>query len=265
MKKILTILIALTIMTICSCGTKENYKRVSADLSMQESPMPKQKTPEKVENEVERKIIKEGEISFETANINQTKVLITKTVQELNGYISKDNVTDYSDKLEYRLVIRVPSDKFDLLLKTISESADKLDSKNVDVLDVTAEYIDMEVRIKTKKQLEDRYKDLLKLASKVDEILNIEKEIGQLRTEIESAEGQMKYLQDRISFSTLTVNYYQKTTSAFHFSSKFGKAITGGWDSFLWFLIGLTHFWTFILIGCGIGTYFYLRQKRKKK
>lgn len=264
MKNILTILTVTAVLTIYSCGQKQEYKGVSADLAMQEPTQTNQKTPEKVENAVDRKIIKEGEISFETANINETKTLITKTVQELNGYISKDNVNDYSDKLEHRLVIRVPSDRFDLLLKTISESADKLDSKNVDVLDVTEEYIDIDARIKTKKELEDRYKELLKQARKVDEILTIEKEIGQLRTEIESVEGQMKYLKDRISFSTLTVTYYQKTNSAFRFSSKLGQALKSGWDGFLWFLIGLTHLWTFILIAL-VTIYLFIRRRRNKK
>lgn len=264
MKNILTILTAMAVLIIYSCGQKQEYEGVSADLAMQEPIQTNQKTPEKIENALDRKIIKEGEISFETANINETKSLITKTVQELNGYISKDNVNDYSDKLEHSLVIRVPSDRFDLLLKTISESADKLDSKNVDVLDVTAEYIDIDSRIKTKKELENRYKELLKQATKVEEILTIEKEIGQLRTEIESVEGQMKYLKDRISFSTLTVTYYQKTNSAFRFTSKLGQALKSGWDGFLWFLIGLIHLWTFILIGLVI-IYLIIRRRNKKK
>lgn len=260
MKKLLTILATFSIL-IYSCGQREKYKGTSADIVQKEAD---QQSTEKAETKVERKIIKEGEISFETASINETESLITKTVESLNGYISKDNAVNYPDKIEHRIVIRVPSDKFDLLLKKLSESVDKFDSKNIDVLDVTEEYIDIDTRIKTKKELENRYKELLKQTNKVDEILNIEKEIGQLRTEIESVEGRMKYLQDRISYSTLTATYYQKTTSAFRFATKFGQAIKSGWDGFLWFLIGLTHLWTFIIIGVVV-LYFVIRQQRKKK
>lgn len=264
MKKIITILSALAVLTIFSCRQKESSGVVPADYAIRESSVTEKKAPEKIDNPVVRKIIKEGEISFETADVNQTKSLIVKTVQELNGYISKDNVSNYSGKPEHRLVIRVPSDKFDLLLNKISESADKLDSKNVDVLDVTAEYIDIDARIKTKKELEDRYKELLKQATKVDEVLSIEKEIGLLRTEIESVEGQMKYLEDRISYSTLIVTYYQKADSAFGFASKLGQALKSGWSDFLWFLIGLTHLWVFILIGLAAVS-LIIRQRRKKK
>ena len=265
MKRILVVFAILTSFAFCSCGTSsKEYRGTSADIASKEVQKVEQKETEKVDNTLERKIIKEGEISFETSNISETKTLIVKTVNELNGYISKDNVTDYSDKLEHRLVIRIPSDKFDLLLKNISETADKLDSKNVDMLDVTEEYIDIDARIKTKKELQDRFKELLKQATKLDEIINIEKEIGQLQTDIESVEGRMKYLKDRISFSSLTVTYYQKTSSAFRFSTKFELALKSGWNGFLYFLIALSHLWTFILIACAIGLYFMIQRKRKQ-
>jgi hypothetical protein len=242
----------------------QEYKGTSADLASQVLQKTEQNEPENVGKSVERKIIKEGQLSFETAKVSETKNLIVSAVQELNGYISKDNVNDYSDRLEHRLVIRIPSEKFDLLLNKVSESAEKLDSKNIDVIDVTEEYIDIDTRIKTKKELENRYKELLKQATKIDEILSIERELAQLRSDIESVEGRMNYLKDRISYSTLTVTYYQKTASAFRFTSQFGQALKQGWSSFLWFLIGLTHLWTFILIAGVTGAYFFFRYKRNK-
>lgn len=258
---IFTLLIALA---FCSCGSKENFKQAADTANLSEPPSINQQANNKVENITERKVIKEGEIKFEVADIIKTKSLIAKTVQELNGYISKDEVFDYSDKLEHRLVIRVPGEKFDLLLSKVSESAEKLDSKNINILDVTEEYIDIETRVKTKKEIEDRYKILLKQATKVEEILSIEKEIGKLREEIESIEGRLRYLKDRISLSSLTVTYYQKTNSAFGFSSKFGQAIRNGWDGFLLFCIGVTNLWVFILLAI-LGAYIYMRFKRTKK
>lgn len=268
MKKIIPIIVVVFTLVISSCSQKEESKGVTSELPMSEPPTEsstsREKTIDKTETQIERKVIKEGEINFETSNILKTKTLIAKTVQELNGYISKDNVNDYSDKIEHRLIIRVASEKFDPLLNKISESADKIDNKNIEVLDVTEEYIDIEARIKTKKELQNRYKELLVKAVKVEEILSIEKEIGQLQTEIESVEGRMKYLKDRISFSTLTVIFYQKTAAAFRFTNKFGEALKSGWSAFLWLLIGMTHLWTFIIIGGAIGTYFFIKQKRKK-
>jgi len=260
MKKVITILTVLAVLTICSCSQAKQESNVAQ--SVEVSLQPDEQKSDKVET-VDRKIIKQGEIKFETADVDKTKSLILQTVQELNGYISKDNAYSYSDRLEHRLTIRIPADKFDLLLKNISESAKKLDSKNVDVLDVTEEYIDIDARIKTKKDLQNKYLELLKRATKVEEILNIEKEIGNLQTEIESVEGRMKYLKDRITFSTLTVTYYQETTSPFGFSSKFVEGIKNGWSVFLWFIVGLSYLWVFLF--AAIVTIYVVRLYRKRK
>jgi len=217
---------------------------------------------------VERKIVKKGSIRFATENVNETKSLITRTVQELNGYISEDKVDGYSNRVEHRLTIRVPADKFDLLLETISESAEKLDSKIIELLDVTEEYIDIAARTRTKKELQNRYTELLERATTVEEVLNIEREIGKLQTEIESVEGRMRYLHDRIAFSTLNVAYYQRVqeTAVPFFFSESKDAIKNGWDGFLWFIIGVLHFWVFILIGAiSVMIYFVVLRKKKKR
>lgn len=195
-----------------------------------------------------RKIIKTGEITFHTPNATETKTIISKSVVELNGYIAEDNVYDYGNRIENRVLIRIPADNFEKLLEQISNNIDKLDSKNITSLDVSEEFIDIESRIKTKKELENRYLELLKKANNVEEILAIEKEIGTLRTEIESIEGRLKFLQDQVSYSTLTVVYYEKTSSSFGFNSKLSDAMKNGWTNLLWFFIGIINLWPFILL-----------------
>jgi hypothetical protein len=199
--------------------------------------------------DIQRKIIKEGNIRFETTNSEKTRGIILSSVKENNGYISSDNASNYDGNTEYRMTIRVPSDHFDRLLEDISRSAQKLDSKNINALDVTEEFVDIEARIKAKKELEDRYRELLKKAVKVDEMLTIEREIGTLRTDIESIEGRLRYLKSKVAYSTLTVVFYEKTASSFGFWHKFVHAIQNGWTNVLWFFIGLTHLWPFLLIG----------------
>ena len=265
MKKIMTILTVLTALAICSCSPQMQADNLSeAVLLTEESSVvyEKDQQSDKIET-AGRKIIKRGNISFQTADVNQTKSFIALVVQGLNGYLTKDNAYDYSDRFEHSLTIRIPADNFDLLLKNISESVEKLDSKNIDMLDVTEEFIDIEARIKTKKELQNKYIELLKRATKVEELLNIEKEIGILQTEIESVEGRMKYLKDKIAFSTLTVIYYQKTSSPFGFSSKFVDGVKNGWSVFLWAIVGLSYLWVFILIA-GMTIYIFRQLKKKK-
>ena len=264
MKQLVRLLTLLFLAAIYSCQSNEKQAGFAADAAPEKSFKTEEKEPSPEKPILERKIIKEGEITFETSNSKETKEIISKNVSEFKGYISKDNVFDYKDKVEYSVTIRVPADKFELLLDRISRNAKKLDSKNINALDITEEFIDVEARLKTKKELENRYKELLKQANKVEEILTIEREIGNLRTEIESIEGRLKYLNDRVSFSTLTAVFYERAGSSFGFNSKFGQAIQNGWTNLLWFFVAMTSLWPFIVITL-IAFIVYRRQKSRNK
>lgn len=116
--------------------------------------------------------------------------------------------------------------------------------------------------LKQKKELENRYKEFLKQATKVEGMLTIEKKMGHLRNAIEPVEGQMKCLKVRISYSTLKVIFFQKTDSAFRFSSKLGQAFYSGWDYFSWFLVGLAQHWLLSLI-VGVSLFLIIRREIK--
>lgn len=254
----------ITVLALCSCNTSaDNKERVSAVYLMDNETV-NQPNTDKIEPLTERKIIKTGEISFETSDLNETESLITSTVAEMGGYVSDDNVYSDESRITHRMTLRVPADKFDQLLNKISESAKKLDRKTISANDVTEEFIDTEARIKTKKELENRYKELLTKAKNVEDLLSIEKEMGTLRTEIESMEGRLRYLKDQVSLSSLTIEFYQITTSSFGFFSKLGRAFLTGWNWLQAFIIGLIHLWPFILL-IGGGVFIILRIARKRK
>lgn len=196
----------------------------------------------------DRKIIKEGNIRFETSSVKETQAIIKKTVTDLGGYIGDENVFNYEDRIEQTVTVRVPEDKFDQLVEKISGTAERIESKNITSRDVTEEFIDVEARIKTKKDLEARYKELLKQANRVDEMLNIEAEMGKLRSEIESLEGRLNYIKNRVELSSLSITYYERVSSPFRFFSKFFQALKNGWTYLLWFIIILVSLWPFILI-----------------
>ncbi|MBS4035266.1 MAG: DUF4349 domain-containing protein [Ignavibacterium sp.] len=218
-----------------------------------------------VSSSVDRKIIKDGNIRFETSSVKETQSFIKQTVNELGGYIGDEKVFDYKERIEHNITVRIPENKFDFLVEKISETAEKIDSKTINSKEVTEEFIDVEARVKTKKELEARYKEILTQANRVDEILNIEREIGKLRSEIESLEGRLNYLKNRVALSSLTITYYEKTTSPFGFFSKFFQALKNGWNYLLWFIIILTSLWPFILIVVLVLVVVNTINKKKKK
>lgn len=134
------------------------------------------------------------------------------------------------------------------MLREILLLGKDVDNLAVQVQDVTEEYIDAEARLKNKRELEARYRELLKQAKTISDILAIESNLNQVRSDIESIEGRLNYLKNQVSFGTIQLRYYQHKEKEDGFFAKVGPAISNGWSSLLKFLIGLLHIWPFLLL-----------------
>ncbi len=215
---------------------------------------------------VERKLIKEGTVEFESDDLQTTKKTIIQSVNKYKGYISSDREYKSPDRKTNIIVIRVPSDNFDNLLQDATLGVSNFDVKDINVLDVTEEFLDINARLKTKKELEARYLSLIKQTKNITEVIAIEKQIGELRADIESVEGRLKYLQNNVSFSTLTITSYQNVPDQNEFTQKFKNGFGNGWDNLIWFFVGLTNIWPFIIIIILLIFGFrYYKKRRSKK
>ncbi len=210
-----------------------------------------------------RKLIRNGNLDFKTNDVKKTKVEIEKISNELKGYISAENENNYGDRLQYNQTIRVPADQFDNLVTRLESLALKVENKSINTQDVTEEFIDVEARLKTKKELEARYSEILKQAKTVADILAIESQIATVRSEIESMTGRLNYLKNQVSFSTLQVSYHEIIGTDFGFASKFIESLKGGWDNLLTFLIFLVNLWPFVI--AAIAIFIWWRRRKKSK
>lgn len=213
--------------------------------------------------QVERKLIKEGSMRFQCDDVLKTKVDVDRIIGQLGAYTSNEGKDSYGDNLNYRQTIRVPADKFDTLVSELEKLAVKVEHKDINTRDVTEEFIDLETRLKTKKELELRYLEILKQARKVEEVLSVEREIGNVRGEIESMEGRLNYIKNLVSFSTLNLSYYQYIETDFGFGSKLVRSFGNGWKNLLSFVIGVMSLWPFVLL-CAGGVWLLIRRRRRK-
>lgn len=212
-----------------------------------------------------RKIIKTGDIEFQTSSLSKTRNRINEAINQSEGYISSENESTYDGRVQQRIVIRVPADNFDRLVAAVTQGVGKFDRKHIEARDVTEEFLDITARLRIKKETEKRYLQLLSKANTVKDILAIEKQISELRAEIESIEGRLKYLNDRIAYSTLTVTFYEIVSAPVGFAHKFKLGIQNGWNNFVWFLVGIVNIWPFIILGIMgiVGIRFYIKRKKK--
>lgn len=152
----------IILLLFASCNSSDNKNNLSTDFTSSQKSVESFSNQESTDISVDRKIIKEGNIRFETDDVSKTQNEIRKIVSELGGYIGNENSFNYEGSIEYTLTARVPEDKFNLLIEKVSSLAVKIDSKNINVSDVTEEFIDVEARIKQRKNLKPGIKSFLK-------------------------------------------------------------------------------------------------------
>lgn len=219
---------------------------------------------------VQRQVIKQGDISFQSKNVAADYEQVKKLVASFRAQIEHENQSKEYDRMTYHLTIRVPSKHYDSLLNTLASIAWRLDNKSSNAEDVTEQYYDLETRIKNKKALEARYLELLKQTKTMRDILEIENSLNNVRSEIESMEGRFRYLKNQISMSTIRVQMYEMLPAAEYqsprksFIERLTEGMGKGWNGFLSFMVVVVSLWPFwILFGLVVWGIRAWRKRRK--
>jgi len=223
--------------------------------------------PDKREDAIDKKIIRNANLKFQSENPDDTYLQIGKTAKKFNAIIENDSQEKSDSEISRTLIIRVPSPNFEPFLSEIGKGVAYFDTRDITSRDVTEQYIDSETRLKNKRVLETRYLELLKKAGKVSEILEIEKELSGVREEIESKEAQLKYLQSQVSMSAVTVSFYKPISRGngvtISYGAKMWNAVAEGFYGFSGFLLGLLYIWPFITIL--VVLFFVFRKKLRRR
>lgn len=218
----------------------------------------------KQEPSLDRKLIKTGFLKLSVGDIAQTRDEIEKICKTHSAYISSESQSNYDNRLEFEHVIRIPAGNFDEVVKKLEGLGSEVIHRNILTQDVTEEFIDKEARIKTKRELENRYREILKQAKLVSDMLSIEAQLNHVRADIEAMEGRLTYLRNQVAYSTLTVSYQEHIGAESAFGSKTVAAFSNGWDMLLVLLIGLVNIWPLILLFSVI-LYFAMKRNRARR
>jgi hypothetical protein len=162
----------------------------------------------------DKKIIKTANINLELKDYNSFNNNIHKSLKSYSAYVSAEDQQSTNDKTENKLVIKVPVAQFEDLVNSLAGDGIKVIEKNITSEDVTGEVVDTKSRLEAKKEVRDRYLELLKEAKNMKDILAVQDEINSTQEDIESADGRVAYLQHDAAFSTINLDYYQYLTVA---------------------------------------------------
>ena len=218
-----------------------------------------------------KKIIKDGSISIKVKDVEAAKKRIDAIVKAHDAYYENESFENYDLRVTYNLKVRVPSKQFEAFLKASEKGDGEIINKNINARDVTEEYMDGEIRLNSKKLFRNRYNQLLEKAGKVDDILAIEENIQTLQEEIESQEGQLKFLDDQITYSTLEITLFTEkpitkpTETEDTFFERLKTSLVNGWDTLVNFVLWcmMQWPWYFVIVALIVMIKIYLRRRRK--
>lgn len=213
------------------------------------------------------KIIKVGYMKFEVGDLNNTKQKIDSLLKVYKGYYENENFTNSGYMITYSLTLRIPNADFEPFVKHLEKGVGHLQSKNINAQDVTEEYVDVNIRLENNLAYLRRYKEILKSARSVKEILEVEEKIRVIEEEIDSKKGRIKYLDNQVSYSTLNLELNEIITSKVTNNPNLGRriinAFTQGIHGLLDVIVGLVYMWPLWLIIAGF--WFGWRKWRKRR
>ena len=280
--KHLTYLISIWLFLAACSGSNNDYSAPSEPeysksdmLAITDDALMETTTPEiksttnnitETDTKIEKQIIKTANISIQVENFKKARTSLDALLKKYNAYIADEYEETNSYQITSNIIIRVKSDNFDSLLNNVSGLAVHVNSKHIKLSDVTEEFIDISLRLKNKKKVEQQYLEILKKARTINEILQVNEHIRVIREEIESKEGRLKYLKNQVSLSTINLSIIQNIESQDFpsFGHKLYKAFEGGWEGILIFALGLVYLWPFILI-LSITIWLIIRYRKKRK
>ena len=237
---------------------------------------------ETIAQAVERKIIKDGELTLEVASPAEMQRQVTSIAEANSGYVvtSESKQRESNDGkpplLDITLVLRVPAARFGPVYDQVQALSKTITQQKTTGQDVTEEFIDLEAHIKTQKALEAQFLEIMKRAGKIEDALEVQRQIAGVRAEIEKLEGRKRFLENRSSLSTITVNLKSPGPGLVVNTSGFGRSVKDAISEsvevggaivlflirFVIVMIPLTLF-VFLPVGL-VGRYFARRARRYK-
>lgn len=154
----------------------------------------------------DRKIIKNATISLQVKDVSASLDELTGLAKGLNGYVSNLQTRYSGDELYVQATITVPAAEFESTMIKLRGMAARVVSENISSQDVTEEYVDLDAQLRSLQASEAQLLALMGKAVKVDEILAVQRELNNVRTQMERVKGRMNFIQKKSDMATINVS-----------------------------------------------------------
>jgi hypothetical protein len=190
---------------------KDNEKAPASEAQTEFVEERPEATPSTVGPTVNRKLVRNATAELEVGNFDESIQKITTFASEEKGYVATTSSEKQANgKLRGEIVVKVLPDNLDRFLGKL-RGIGELKNQALTTEDVTKAYFDTESRLKNARLMEQRLVEILKTKSKdVADLLEVEKELGRVREQIETMQGELKFMDSQVAFATVTITLAEK-------------------------------------------------------
>jgi len=218
---------------------------------------------------IDRKIVRTGSMTMEVADIGKSQADIAGIAVQYDGYVVSSNLNADKENPRGFISFRVPAGKFNDALARLRELAVKVNYENTNSQDVTEQYTDLKAQLSNYEATEAQYLELLKKADNVKDMLEVQRELSNVRGNIERIKGRMQYLERTSDTSLIEVTLTKSVPigeSTWDISGVFKGAVDGLIAfgkvllSILIWLLVFSPVWIIVLV-----VIFVIRRRNKAK
>jgi hypothetical protein len=155
---------------------------------------------------IPRKIIYDARIDLLVKSLESAERAILDLIKDHNGFLAESNLAAQTGtQRDATWRVRVPVDHFDSFVSAVGKLGE-VRTNHVGSQDVTEAFADLDARIRNKQEEEKRLlKHLSDSTGKLEDILNVERELSRVRGEVEQMQGRLRVLANRSDLSTVTI------------------------------------------------------------
>lgn len=153
-----------------------------------------------------RLIIKTANMSVVVDNVRAAVESVVNYAETQGGFEVNRNIYKQGVGLVGSVTVRIPVKAFDAGLEEV-RNLGEVKSQNVNGRDVTEEFVDVQAQLHNLAATEKQFLEIMKRATEIKDVLAVQRELTNIRGQIERLEGRKKYLQLSADLSTLTVHF----------------------------------------------------------
>lgn len=156
----------------------------------------------------DRKIVRSAQLSIIVKDAPTAALDVARIAERAGGYVTQSSESRSTEggQRTAQVEMRVPAAQLDNVLDQLRHYGIRVDSEAVSANDMTAQYVDMDARLRNLRAEENQYLEIMQRAGTIKDTLAVAEQLSSTREQIEQLQGQLTLLQHQVEMSQIDVS-----------------------------------------------------------